>query len=126
MGFLKLYGEENEYTLAGANNYADLLKNLNRLEEAKALMRNVMPVARRVLGDSHELTLRMRGSYAGLLVMNNGATLGDLREAVATLEDTEGTARRVLGGAHPITERIERALRELRAMLRARDTPQED
>ena len=64
-------------------------------------MRKTVPVARRVLGERHDLTLRMRWHYAMALYKDAGATLDDLREAVATLEDTERTARRVLGGAHP-------------------------
>ena len=57
------------------------------------------------------------------LDLNDGATLDNLREAVSTLEDTERTARRVLGSAHPTTERIERALRNAREILAARETP---
>ena len=76
---------------------------LKRFEESKSLLRKTMPVARRVLGESHDLTLRMRWSYAAALYEDNGATLDDLREAVTTLEDTERIARRVLGGAHPTT-----------------------
>ena len=83
---------------------------LKRFEEAKSLLRKTMPVARRVLGESHDLTLRMRWSYAGALYEDNGATLDDLREAVTTLEDTARIARRVLGGAHPLTNIIERNL----------------
>ena len=81
-----------------------------------------MPVARRVLGESHELTLKMRWAYAGALY-NPAATLDDLSEAVTTLEETERTARRVLGGAHPFTVDIENNLRCARAreeLLRAR------
>ena len=74
---------------------------LKRFEEAKSLLRKTMPVARRVLGESHDLTLRMRWSYAAALYEDNGATLDDLREAVTTLEETTRIARRVLGGAHP-------------------------
>ena len=81
-----------------------------------------MPVARRVLGESHELTLKMRWNYAGALY-NPAATLDDLSEAVTTLEETERTARRVLGGAHPTTSGIEGALRNVQAALRARETP---
>ena len=86
-------------------------------------MRKTMPVARRVLGENDETTIRMRWTYALALYENEAATLDHLREAVTTLEDTERTARRVLGGSHPTTEGIERALRDARAALRARDTP---
>ena len=82
-----------------------------------------MPVARRVLGESHDLTLRMRWSYAAALYKDDGATLDDLRESVTTLEETERTMRRVLGGAHPLTTGIEADLRKARAALRARETP---
>ena len=53
-----------------------------------------------------------------------GATLDDLREAVTTLVETERTARRVLGGSHPITGVIKVRLREARAALAARETPE--
>ena len=86
-------------------------------------MRKTMPVMRRVLGESNEITLKMRSLYGGTLYIDPGATLDDLREAVSTLEETEQTARRVLGGAHPITEMIEDELRNARATLRARETP---
>ena len=82
-----------------------------------------MPVARRVLGESDDATLRMRWCYAKALYLDPGATLDDLREAVATLEGADQIARRVLGGAHPSTTVIEGAMREARATLRARETP---
>ena len=79
-------------------------------------------MARRILGESNELTLRMKWNYAQTLCENPGATLEDLREAVATLEDAERTARRVLGGAHPLTSAIEGDLRDARAALAALKT----
>ena len=106
-----------------ANNYASSLLDLKRFEEAKSLLRTVLPVARRVLGESNEITLKMRWIYATALYNDPDATLDDLREAITTLEDTERTARRVLGGAHPLTSTIERYSREARAALRARETP---
>ena len=106
-----------------ANNYADSLVNLERFEEAKALMRKTMPVARRVLGESHETTLRMRASYAQSLYMDDSAPLDDLREAATTLEETERIARRVFGGAHPTVELMETPLHNARAALHAREPP---
>ena len=84
------------------------------------MLRKSIPVARRVLGESDELTLRMRWNYAEALYKTDGATLDNFREAVTTLEDTERTARRVLGGAHPTTEGIEDELQEARDALYAR------
>ena len=106
-----------------ANNYAASLKDLSRFEEVKSVLRKTMPVARRVLGDGHDITLRMRGCYGETLYTDNGATLDDLREAVTTLEDTARIARRVLGGAHPITAVIEDFLRNAQETLSARETP---
>ena len=96
---------------------------LKRFEEAKALMRKTMPIARRVFGESHERTLGMRWNYARTLYEDPAVTLDDLREAVTTLEETEPVTRRVLGGAHPLTEVIEENLRYSRAKLGARETP---
>ena len=94
-----------------------------RFEEAKALMLKTMPVARRVLGEGNEHTLRMRLNYGQALYRADGATLEDLREAVTTLEDTERTARRVLGGARPLTKSLVKSLHASRAALAARETP---
>ncbi len=95
---------------------------LKRFEEIKALLRKTMPVARRVLGESNELTLQMRWIYARTLYEPDVATLGDIREAVSTLEDAGRIARRVLGSAHPKAAGIEGELEDARAALRARET----
>ena len=79
-------------------------------------------MAQRNLGESHELTLKLKSVYARALYKDNGATLDDIHEAVTTLEDTERIARRVLGSAHPITLVLETLLRQARAALRARET----
>ena len=95
--------------------------NLKRFEEAKSVLRKTMPVARRAIGESHELTLKLRRNYALALYEEGSATLDVIREAVTALEDVEQTARRVLGGANPNTVRIEKSLQNARAKLR--DTP---
>ena len=122
-GYVKLCGEESRDTLLAANNYAVILNDLNRFEEAKGVLRKEMPVARRVLGNNVELTLVMRRIYAQALGMDDCATLDDLRESVVTLEEIAPTAQRVLGGAHPTVVGIEQDLRRSRAALRARETP---
>ena len=106
-GYLKLFGKEHEETLREASNYAATLKDLRRFEEAKALLRRTVPVARRALGASHITTLRVQWIYAQTLYKDDAVTLDDLREAVTTLEDAGRTARRVLGGAHPTTTAAE-------------------
>ena len=112
-----------EETLRGANNYVVGLIVLERFEEGKSLMREIIPVAQRVVGESNELMLNMRSLYADALHLAPAATLDDLREAVTTLEEIEPTARRVLGGAHPEAMGIEKSLRYARAALHARETP---
>jgi len=123
LGRLKLSGEEDENTMIAALNYAIDLRGLESSEEGKALFRKTMPVARRVLGESRVLTLKMRTTYARTLYENDGATLEDLHEAVITLEKTERAARRVLGSAHPFVGATEQSLRSVREVLRAREAP---
>jgi len=82
-----------------------------------------MPVARRVLGEEHRVTLKTRWTYASSLCEDPAATLDDLREAVTTLEDARRIARRVFGGAHPITGGLGCDLIKARGTLRARETP---
>ncbi len=122
-GFLKLYGDEHITTLRAAHNYANSLLDLKRFEEAKVLMCKTIPVSRRVLGESMELTLAMRTNYAMALYEDDGATLDDLREAVTSMAETAPIARRVFDAAHPATLCHEGALRNARAALRARETP---
>ena len=111
------HGGEHEETLIAADNYAISLMDLQRSEEAKSLLRKMIPVVRRVLGESNDLTIRMRCHYARTLYLDEGATLDDLREAVTTLEETERTARRVMGSEHPLTRRVEYELRCTRAAV---------
>ena len=122
---LEVSGEEHVHTISAAINYALMLTDLERFAEAKSLLRKVIPVAQRVLGASHDHTLRMKWAYATALCTDPAATRDDLREAVMTLEDSDRTGRRVLGGAHPVTMGIEVNLREARAALRARTCARE-
>ena len=105
------------------NNYAANLEDLKRFEESRSLLRKMMPVARRVLGEGNLITLWFMSTYAESLYSDPGATLDDLREAVTTLEEIEPTARRVLGSAHPHIEGIEDELQDARAALYARGLP---
>ena len=120
-GHVKLNGEGHLDSLGAANNYASSLLSLQRFEEAKALFRKTMPVARRALGEDNKLTLTLRWCYAEALYTDPDATLDDLREALRTLAETERTTRRVLGGAHPLTTSIEREIQNSQAALAARE-----
>ena len=111
-----------QQNFTSALNYAVSLRQLKRFAEARSLLRKTIPVARRVCGDSHRITLTMRWAYARALRDDTGATLDDLREAVTSIADTERIARRVLGGAHPLTEELEDGLRDARAALSTRES----
>ncbi len=116
----KLSGDEHKETIREAICYALGLIDASRFKDAKALMCKTLPVARRVISESHDLTLRIRKVYARALFMDASTTLNDLREAVTTLEETERIARRVLGGAHPIAAEIEDDLQDAREVLELR------
>ena len=119
-GYLRLKGEGHEETLSAANNYAASLNTVRRFEESKGFLRKTIPVALRVLGESNELTLKMRLIYAQTLYGDYSATLDDLHEAVTTHEDLERIARRVLGGTHPDVAGIAGSLRFARLALATR------
>ena len=99
-----------------------MLEGLNRYEEASSLLCRQILVARRILGETNSTTLGMRWLYALTLRKKDGATLDDLRESVETLQETAKIMRQVYGGAHPLTVGVEKALREARATLAARET----
>ena len=120
-GHLKLNGEQHRHTLGAANNYASSLLDLQRFKETKALLLKVMPVARRVLGESNEITLRLRWSYAQSLYEDPGATVDDLKEAVTTLEDAGYIALHVFGEAHPLAVAFATVWHRARDALAARE-----
>ena len=74
----------------------------------------------RVLGESDDITLRLKVIYAQSLFHGNGATLDDFREGVTMLEDAERIARRVFGGAHPTTIWVEGVVVQARMAFRIR------
>ena len=97
--------------------------DLQRLKEARSLLRRTIPVARRALGESNELTLKVRWNYASALYKGGAARLDDLREAVTTYEDAARIARRVFGDMHPLVVNFGQHLQAARSALRARETP---
>ena len=118
---LKIYGENSFQILREANNYAVLLKQLKHFTLARSVLRKAIPVARRVIGASHQHTITMRSLYAKTFFHNPGATIDEIREAINTLEEIEPISRRVLGIAHPIAVNIQGELQKARALLRARE-----
>ena len=80
-------------------------------------MRRTIPVARRVLGENHEMTLRMRWQYVISLHDDDRATLADHREAVETLDSVAKSWKRVFGESHPETQKVQSALATARKKL---------
>jgi hypothetical protein len=107
-------------TIRAAYNYASSLKGLQRLEEAKTLLRKNIPVARRIFGESDAYTLRFRWLYANCLCDYKNATFDDVAEAVETLESVAKVWKRFMGERHPETAKVLNALKEAREMLRLR------
>ena len=101
-GRLKLLGEEHPRTLLTANNCANSLLILERFEEAKRLLRKVIPVAQRALGAEHEITLSIREDLSRA-ILDGDSSANEKRQALQRLEDTVAVMRRVLGPAHPDT-----------------------
>ena len=123
---LRVYGREEEEHLTTVTNLVAVLLDWDgsgpgRFDEAKSLLSQSLPVARRVLGESHRITLIMRLSYEEARYLDPSATLNDHREAVMALEEVARDARRVLGAAHPIVEQMERALQNARRVLHAHE-----
>jgi hypothetical protein len=103
---LTLQGEEHQETIWSAGYLANSLYRTRRFDEGKALLRKVIPVARRVLGKSNIDVFRLRWSYGCFLCRAPGATPDDIREAVATLEETYRTVERVFGAEHAYTKEM--------------------
>ena len=108
-GFLKLNGEDHRDTLIAANNYAMNLLDLRRFKEAKRVLRKVIPVALRVLGAEHNLTLSLREDLCRATLCGDSSA-NERRDALKMLEDTLGVMRRVLGPQHPTTQRVQQCL----------------
>ena len=103
---MKLIGEEHAQTLLAANNYANNLLRLQRVDEAKALLRRTIPVTRRVLSDQHDPRSECGGITQALL-LDEGTTLDDFREAESeTLESVAQVVRAVFGRSHPETPQV--------------------
>ena len=116
-GFLKLNGEDHRDTLIAANNYALNLLDLRRFKEAKRVLRKVIPVALRVLGAEHDLTLSLREDFCRATLCGDSSA-NERRDALKMLEDTLGVMRRVLGPQHPVTQRVQRNLHIYREQFR--------
>ena len=87
--------------LVATHNFCTALEDERLYAEARALLRETIPDARRTLGEEDDLTLRFRKRYATCLCRVDGASRNDIAEAMEILEDVDQRARRVFGPAYP-------------------------
>ena len=72
-----------------------------------------MPVARRVLGAEHALTLSMREDLS-CATLDGDSSSKEKRKALQMLEDTVAALRRLFGLLHPETQRAQGLLEKWR------------
>ena len=93
------------------NNLAATLRGQGQLDEAAAMLKEVLEKMRRILGEEHPNTIS---------AMNNlAATLGDhgqLEEAMAMMTEVLEKGRRILGEEHPLTRSAAKNLAILASM----------
>ena len=98
------------------------LRVTGRFTEAKSLIREQIPKARRALSANHESVTRLRWNYATCLYDDPAASRDDLVESLTIHEEIYSTTRRIYGPTHPFAEAIQRELGRVRSKLAAFDT----
>ena len=92
---------EHRDTLLDTINLASSLIDDGHFAEARKLINETLPTARRVCGDTHDITLGLRYMFPRSIVLNPDATQEDLRGAKEELEKLLRTTRRIFGDSHP-------------------------
>ena len=111
---LATYGNSDPDTIISMYNLsASLVKWAERegkpdwFAEARSLTRGQIPVAQQVLGPTHEVTLKIRATYADAIRCDmENCSREEMMEAASVLTDVAHTAYRVLGAEHPLTREI--------------------
>ena len=98
-----------------------LLRVKGRFTEAKSLIREQIPKARRALSANHESVTRLRWNYATCLC-DDAASRDDLVESATIHEEIYSTTRRIYGPTHPLAAAIQRELARVRLILAPFDT----
>ena len=101
---------EHPDTPMAALNLANSLIGCGHFAEARKLINETLPTARRVCGDTHDITLGLRYMFPRSIVLDPKATRKDLREAKEELEELLGTTRRIFGNSHPRVELVRTVL----------------
>ena len=98
------------------------------LKAARSLARDLIPEARRALGDEHDITLDLQRKYARILCDSDTGELHEVDILVAQriLEKNIRTCRRIYGRAHPNTKDGEEALERVHSILDGLSDREED
>ena len=90
---------DHENRRIDAINLSESLIEAKLFKEARSLLRDNIPVARRTLGGGSEYTLELRTNSARAISRDTNSSR--VHEAVAILEDVLRTTRQVFGVQHP-------------------------
>ena len=110
--FKAIDGAESRSTITAAFNYGGMIDNADSIP----FFRELLPVARRVLGPDDLTTLEVAVKYGMILVSEglDNESVEDLTEGKKVLEDIYPRARRIMGAEHPFTMRIQVTLKMMR------------
>ena len=111
-------GKKGERAIYQAFNIAADLNQLKRYTEATSFLRDQIPLATRVLGKDHEITLKFQKLYA-MVVFGppDGPWSEEKVRALGLLEAFNRSARRVLGPSHPETRHGEGLFKSMTTLL---------
>ena len=115
--------ERHRVALVATHNLCTALEDERLDVEARPLLREAIPDARRTLGEEDDLTLKFRKRYAACLCRGDGASRDDVAEAIEILEDVQQRARRVFGSGHPNHTDVPEWLEYARKKLELLPTP---
>ena len=110
-------GPNDEQTINAGLNYATSLVDNKLYAQAKPATRKVLKIARRVLGESGDLTIFATASLSHALWNDPAASLADAREAERLMADALKMATRAFGPQHPQALARARHLAGMRADL---------
>ena len=113
---VRIFGH-TEQTLNAANNLSIVLVRAGNASESMAFSRPLLPLARRVLGADHHMTLRLAHDYAYAVLECAAPSRDELVFAEKLLEDTVRRLRRVLGPEHPVTQKAEDDMPKIRRRI---------
>ena len=110
-----LHGPDSVYPATVGSNYAQMLIQVERFADARAVGREIVQWAHRNPDSPH--SFHIVKALMDSLYKDPNASVDDLREAVEVFENIPATSSRVLGSAHPDTKTYEKALAKAKKAL---------